>query len=80
MAFIDLDIYFIYFLGRVIQSTHISVASFAVISLGYYVNCRRIWAKNNFMTRQAEDTFPEEIESLSANKIPKEYFENPPTN
>lgn len=58
--------------SRAAQSTHIAVVSFTVITLGFWFNCRRQWAKDYFNMKQAEDSFPEEIEAIKARKIPKE--------
>lgn len=58
--------------GRAAQSTHISVVSFTVITLGFWFNCRRQWAKDYFNMKQSENSFPEEIEAIKARKIPKE--------
>ena len=60
------------FEGRAARSTHISVLSFTVITLGFWFNCRQKWAKDNFNMKQSEGSFPEEIESIKARKLQKE--------
>ncbi|XP_027199814.2 LOW QUALITY PROTEIN: cytochrome c oxidase assembly factor COX20 lethal (3) 87Df [Dermatophagoides pteronyssinus] len=54
--------------SRVLQSTNISILSFALVTYGYWFNCRMKWAKDSFNCRQAEGTFAEEIEMIKSRK------------
>lgn len=54
--------------GNAMKSTHMSVAGFTLITLGYWINCRRDWARSYFNMKQSESTFPEEIESIVERK------------
>lgn len=55
-------------IGRSLQSLNVSMISFFIVTYGYWFNCRYQFSKKEFIQRQTEATFIDEIEEIQKRK------------
>ncbi|UXI17387.1 cysteine-rich PDZ-binding protein-like [Sarcoptes scabiei] len=54
--------------GHIPRSVNFSFAAFFIATYGYWFKCRLDWARNDFIRRQSEGSFLEEIKAIEERK------------
>ncbi|KPM08665.1 cytochrome c oxidase protein 20-like protein [Sarcoptes scabiei] len=57
-----------FFTSHISRSVNFSFAAFFIATYGYWFKCRLDWARNDFIRRQSEGSFLEEIKAIEERK------------